>query len=246
MVLLNLLLYRNSFCGIFHQASVLSASCHTASFQGMEAVKGSNKKGSFPGRAVTRAAVSSWQRGHFGYLAAPTDVTRMWFCPCVPAFPFLCPGNQRRECSRFPCAVPWRRAMPSSLPLLVGILRSCLETLGAGAWWAGQRRWVFTRVSRKEYAKDVGTPLERKRGLWRPQSRWLLANLKTKPCSCGTTCCSPFPPGFRRSQVNYLAGGTPAPQTLWKYKRKKRIRHPNLPPAAGGRGGSGARAVPPH
>lgn len=44
VVLLNLLLYRNSFCGIFRQASVLRASCCSASFQGMEVVKGSNKK----------------------------------------------------------------------------------------------------------------------------------------------------------------------------------------------------------
>lgn len=152
MVLLNLLLYRNSFCGIFRQASVLQASCRSASFQGMEVEKGSNKKRQIAGRAVTRDAVSSWQRGHFGYLTAPAGIPRMWFCPCMPAFPFICPGNQTRgSAAAFPVLFlvlleGWDGAeLRGSGPACIHPCRSCWESSvhalkhsEAGAWWAGQ------------------------------------------------------------------------------------------------------------
>lgn len=241
VVLLNLLLYRNSFCGIFRQASVLRASCCSASFQGMEVVKGSNKKKKADPRqgcntgCCFQLAVESLRLPYRSYRRS-RDVF-LSLCAC---FSLYLPWKSNvRECSCLPGAFPgaaggvgWRRAAWErpcpypSLPFPLGILRPCAET--RESWskvgWGGAstealgfhsafprrntpRMWALHPKEPRSVASSIpmaaGKPKDSDKALF-----------------CGRTCCCSSPPGFRRSQVNCLAGWTPSPQTLWKYKGK--------------------------
>lgn len=223
VVLLNLLLYRNSFCGIFRQASVLQASCRSASFQGMEVVKGSNKKKKrqIPGRAATRGccfqlAAESLGLPHRSYRRSRDVFVSLCACFCL----YLPSTSNERECSRFPGAfagaaggVGWRSAVRErpcpypSLPFPLGTLRPYVETLESWSkvGWGGASTEVFGFHSvfpQKEYAQAVGTAPQRDPALWRPPCRGLLANPQTmlKPCSVGEPAAVPLlrAPGARR------------------------------------------------
>lgn len=98
----------------------------------------------------------------------------------------------------------WRGGMAQScpypsLPFPVGILPPCLGTLGSWSvvgWAAASTEALGFRSVFPERIRPRMWALhgQRKGGLWRPQSRWLLANLKTvaEPCSVGEPAAIPF------------------------------------------------------
>lgn len=259
VVLLNLLLYRNSFCGIFRQASVLQASCHSASFQGMEVVKGSNKKGRSQAEHNTgccfQLAAGSLRLPHGSYRHSTDVVLSLYAC-----FSLYLPWKSNvRECSRFPCAFPgaaggvgWCRAawerpcLYPSLPLLLGILRPCVETLGSWSMvgWAGASTQALGFHS---VFPERNTP--RMRAL-HSKGNAVCGVLVAKPKdNVKALLLWESLLQFLSSGFQALAGELPGwwdtiPTDTVEIQRKiNKIRHPNLPPANGGRGGSGAAAA---
>lgn len=117
VVLLNLLLYRNSFCGIFRQASVLQASCRSASFQGMEVVKGSNKKkkkadprqGCNTGLLFPAGSGVSWAPSPF--LSTFQGCVRVPLCLLLPLFTLDIKREGVQPLSRCFCWCCWRGGM---------------------------------------------------------------------------------------------------------------------------------------
>lgn len=106
VVLLNLLLYRNSFCGIFRQASVLQASCRSASFRGMEVVKGSDKKAD-PRQGCNTGCCFQLAAGSVRLPPRSCRVSTDVVLSLYTCFSLYLPWKSEvRECSRFPCAVP--------------------------------------------------------------------------------------------------------------------------------------------